>query len=179
MDIPSNSSWTFKRIMKLRSLVYPILSVGFKCTKSLWEDVRLKNNKVSWQKLIWYPIHIPKHNIITWMIILDPLPTKDRLQKFGIIVNSQCILCSETNKTRNHLFADCKMAGSIWRSLLLLLSGIHKPQLSWSNLLIWVSATWKGKSLITSILKLSWCAFNYTIWEERNHRLFRVSASFG
>ncbi|XP_039061962.1 uncharacterized protein LOC120206344 [Hibiscus syriacus] len=113
MDIPSNSSWTFKRIIKLRSVAHPIMFAGFKCTKSLWEDVRLNNNKVSWKKLIWYPMHIPKHSIITWMIILDRLPTKDRLQQFGITVNSQCILCSETNETRNHLFADCKMASSI------------------------------------------------------------------
>ncbi|KAE8691842.1 Bifunctional dTDP-4-dehydrorhamnose 3,5-epimerase/dTDP-4-dehydrorhamnose reductase [Hibiscus syriacus] len=38
MDIPSTSSWTLRRIMKLRQLAYPILSAGFKCSKSLWEE---------------------------------------------------------------------------------------------------------------------------------------------
>ncbi|KAE8705789.1 hypothetical protein F3Y22_tig00110418pilonHSYRG00293 [Hibiscus syriacus] len=95
-------------------------------------------------------------------------------QRFGLATNDQCILRFDGRETINHLFAECKMAASIWNSILLL-SGIHKPPFTWSNLLVWTTATWKGDSLITNILKLSWCAFNCTIWEERNRRIFRGS----
>ncbi|XP_039021885.1 uncharacterized protein LOC120154136 [Hibiscus syriacus] len=161
MEESPTFSWSFRKNLKLRNLAYPLLTSGVN-----------KHNKVHWQKLIWFPIHIPKHNIISWMLIQDHLPTKERLLRFGLVTNDQCILCSDGCETINHLFAECKLSSSIW-NFVLLLSCIKKPPFTWSNLLTWTTATWKGKSFITVILKLSWCAFNYIIWEERNRRLFR------
>ncbi|KAE8657310.1 broad-range acid phosphatase DET1-like [Hibiscus syriacus] len=136
-------------------------------TKQIWEEIRPKDNKVPWHNLIWFPLHVPKHSIISWMAILDWLPTKERLQRFGLVTNDVCIFCSKENETRDHLFATCMETDSIWRSLLHL-SGLNRPSSSWSNLLEWAAISWKGRSLISSILKLSWCAFNYTVWEKRN-----------
>ncbi|XP_039045246.1 uncharacterized protein LOC120184977 [Hibiscus syriacus] len=108
------------------------------------------------------------------MVILNHLPTRDRLQRFRLVPSDLCIFCSDTKETRDHLFAECSKTTSIWRSILQL-SGLNTHFSTWNNLLDWAIASWKGKSLISSILKLSWCAFNYTIWEERNRRIFRGS----
>ncbi|XP_039003287.1 uncharacterized protein LOC120129991 [Hibiscus syriacus] len=124
-------------------------------TKEIWEGSRPKDNKVTWEKLIWFPLHITKHSVISWKTLLDRLPTKDRLQRFGLVTNTDCIFCSEANETQNHLFANFLQTSSIWRSLLQL-SGLNRPSFSWYNLLEWAVNTWKGKSMISTILKLSW-----------------------
>ncbi|XP_039040680.1 uncharacterized protein LOC120179013 [Hibiscus syriacus] len=108
------------------------------------------------------------------MVILDRLPTRDRLQRFGLVTSDLCIFYSDAKETRNHLFVECVKTSSIWRSILQM-SGLNKHFSTWNNLLEWAIASWKDKSLISCILKLSWCAFNYTIWEERNRRIFRGS----
>ncbi|XP_038995732.1 uncharacterized protein LOC120120047 [Hibiscus syriacus] len=106
------------------------------------------------------------------MVILDRLPTKDRMQRLGIITNDLCMFCSEATENRNHLFTECPKSASIWKSILQL-SGLNRQFSDWTNLLEWATSTWKGKSLLSCILKMSWNAFNYTIWEERNRRIFK------
>ncbi|XP_039009143.1 uncharacterized protein LOC120137444 [Hibiscus syriacus] len=43
--------------------------------KDIWQEIRVKEIKVPWHSLIWFPQHIPKHSLIAWMAILDRLPT--------------------------------------------------------------------------------------------------------
>ncbi|XVF84351.1 hypothetical protein PTKIN_Ptkin17bG0029900 [Pterospermum kingtungense] len=49
------------------------------------KTLRPRGDKVPWEKLIWSAPTIPKHYIISWMAILNRLPTKDRLRHWGII----------------------------------------------------------------------------------------------
>ncbi|KAE8729895.1 beta-Amyrin Synthase 2-like [Hibiscus syriacus] len=48
-----------------------------------------------------------------------------------------------------------------------------QPDMSWDYFLAWASSAWKGKSLLTTILKIIWCSFIYYVWEERNRCLFQ------
>ncbi|KAE8716557.1 L-tryptophan--pyruvate aminotransferase 1 [Hibiscus syriacus] len=150
-------------------------STGSMNTKIIWEEIRIKRDKVPWHKLIWFPLHIPKFSIITWMTILDRLPTRERLTRMGITTVDSCVLCNEAIESRNHLFADCTLAASLWKEILNL-NHLIKPPMSWDNMPAWASNSWKGKSLLTSIMKIAWCTFIYTVWEERNMRLFQGRA---
>ncbi|XP_039036060.1 uncharacterized protein LOC120172731 [Hibiscus syriacus] len=69
--------------------------------------------KVNWHKLIWFPAHIPKFSLISWMVILEWLPTKDRLVRFGLATDNVCGLCGFGIESRDHLFAECSFAKEV------------------------------------------------------------------
>ncbi|XP_039044681.1 uncharacterized protein LOC120184240 [Hibiscus syriacus] len=140
----------------------------------IWENIRNRCEKVCWHRLVWFPGHIPKLSLISWMAILDRLPTKDRLSRFGIIMDGGCGLCSSGLESRDHLFSDCVFAREVWTAILLA-CGLTRAPLSWSDSIHWLLLNLKGKSLLVLILKLAWTGFIYYIWEERNHRQFRGS----
>ncbi|XP_039010400.1 uncharacterized protein LOC120139152 [Hibiscus syriacus] len=105
-DINGSSSlrWSFRRLLKLRTEALPIIYDGITKTSAIWDELREHRDKVPWQKMLWFPLHIPKQSIISWMIILDRLPTRDRLFRMGITTDQICILCNVEPESRNHLF---------------------------------------------------------------------------
>ncbi|KAE8697492.1 hypothetical protein F3Y22_tig00110621pilonHSYRG00363 [Hibiscus syriacus] len=112
------------------------------------------------------------------MAILDRLPTKDRLVRFGIAVDSSCGLCRSSFESRDHIFSDCAFAMVVWHAILHA-CGLSQEPLCCNDLVRWLLLNLKGKSLMVQVLKLAWSGFIYFIWEERNHRLFRVLAVNG
>ncbi|KAA3485283.1 SAE1-S9-protein [Gossypium australe] len=44
------------------------------------------------------------------MEILDRLPTKDRLIRWGMGIENHCLFCHAENETMDHLFAECTFA---------------------------------------------------------------------
>ncbi|XP_039055469.1 uncharacterized protein LOC120198169 [Hibiscus syriacus] len=157
MTASSSASWCFKRLLKLRTEALYFLNVTSKPTITIWEEIRVKHSKVPWHKLIWFPMHIPKFSIISWMAILDKLPTRERLSIMGITTNVSCSLCNDHLESRNHLFTNYIFASSLWKQILNL-NLILKPQMTWEDMINWATSTWKGKSLLTSILKIAWCS---------------------
>ncbi|KAE8697193.1 hypothetical protein F3Y22_tig00110627pilonHSYRG00026 [Hibiscus syriacus] len=141
----------------------------------IWDSLREKKAKVYWQKLLWFPLHIPKHILITWMAFLDKLPTNVRLQHIGLINESHCIFCNYDLETSEHLFLKCPTAVFIWK-VVFSFSGLVFPDCSWDVFTVWASSTWKGKSLLTLIMKIAFNATVYMIWEERNKRVFQQRA---
>ena len=105
------------------------------------------------------------------MAVLDRLPTKDRMQSWGIVVDGQCALCKQENETRNHLFFGCRFSQSVWKGILQL-NGLGRGVMCWQEELKWAYQKLKGKSLITLIMRCAWSAFIYAIWKERNCRVY-------
>ncbi|KAL4278467.1 hypothetical protein GQ457_03G009500 [Hibiscus cannabinus] len=143
-------------------------------TSWLWKQVREQRDKVPWHRLIWFSSHTPKHSIITWMALLDRLPTKSRLMRMGIIHEDICLFC-EAHESREHLFFDCGFSMSIWKCVLGKCC-VQRDVLHWNEEVQWAICCLKGKSLIVLILKIAWSCFIYLIWEERNARQFRSHA---
>ncbi|KAE8685740.1 Detected protein of confused Function [Hibiscus syriacus] len=133
---------------------------------SLWKE------KVSWHRLIWFPTHVPKFSLVSWMAILDGLPTKDRLARFGMVTDNVCGLCGIGVESQNHLFLDYSYAREVWGAVMHS-CGLQQELNCWDDALRWMIMNLKGKSLLVHILKLAWTRFVYFIWEERNHRHFR------
>ncbi|XP_039000048.1 uncharacterized protein LOC120125773 [Hibiscus syriacus] len=113
MEDVTNSSWCIRRILKQRAVAISILSTGATKTKDIWKALRVKGEKVSLYKLIWFPLHIPKHNMITWMTLLNRLPTKERLLRMGIVTDGTCIIYNEVTETRDHMFSEYSLAVSL------------------------------------------------------------------
>ena len=46
----------------------------------VWRVIRPKKEKVNWHKLVWAGFIVPKHAFITWLAVLNRLPTKDKIR---------------------------------------------------------------------------------------------------
>ncbi|KAE8735594.1 hypothetical protein F3Y22_tig00000340pilonHSYRG00720 [Hibiscus syriacus] len=175
-DYRAHFSWILGKMFKLRSeassLFCSISSWSQVNARWIWDNIRCRGEKVSWHRLVWFPGHIPKFSMISWMEMLDRLSTKDRLARFGIVVDSGCGLCRSGFESRDHIFSDCAYAVGVWHAILHACA-LNLGPLCWNDLVCWLLLNLKGKSLLVHILKLAWYGFIYFIWEERNHRLFR------
>ncbi|XP_039025209.1 uncharacterized protein LOC120158444 [Hibiscus syriacus] len=120
----------------------------------IWDNIRNRCEKVCWHRLVWFPGHIPKFSLISWMEILDRLPTKDRLSRFGVVTDRGCGMCSSGLESRDHLFSDCAYTKEIWTAILLS-CGLSQAPLDWNGSLQWLLLNLKGKSLLVHILKLA------------------------
>ena len=106
-----NSSWSWKKILKLRekALKFVKWTVGeakwefpgnkYKAAE-VWKEIRPRMEKVSWHRLIWAAYVVPKHAFISWMAILNRLPTKERIKSWGLEVEETCVLCRNAAETR-------------------------------------------------------------------------------
>ncbi|XP_038992144.1 uncharacterized protein LOC120115525 [Hibiscus syriacus] len=170
-------SWTLRKLLKLRieaaGLFGNVVDWNLVKTYWVWEKLRDKKEKVSWEHLIWFPLHIPRMSIVAWMVFLNRLPTKDRLIHMGIELDGRCELCSDGVESMDHLFNDCTFVAGLW-SKILQTYRIHYRGLCWNDTLSWVATNFKGKSLLVCILKLAWISLLYFVWEERNLRHFRA-----
>ncbi|XP_038996241.1 uncharacterized protein LOC120120779 [Hibiscus syriacus] len=115
-------SWILSKLLILkeeaRTLFIPCADWSIINGKWIWDSIRSSRVKIVWHKLIWFPAHIPKFSLFSWMVILDRLPTKDRLARFGLIVDHACGLCGTGLESRDHLFVDCSYAKDVWNSIL-------------------------------------------------------------
>ena len=125
------SSWNWKKLLQLRGLArrFVELKNGVEVWKfpgckysaaAVWKELRQRQNKVPWARFLWGSMAIPKHSFITWMALLNRLPTLDRLAAWGISVGGICCNCQEEMETRDHLLFGCSYAKGIWRQILLL-----------------------------------------------------------
>lgn len=122
---------------------------------------------VSWSKLVWFSFGIPRHSFLTWLVMHNRCPTRDRLLQWGLEVDPKCLLCNSSNESRNHLFFDCSFGGIVWRSI----SDWCQLQFTttWDALIDQLHAV-RNRNL----RRLTLLAFQgtiYWIWHERNSRL--------
>ncbi|XP_039071270.1 uncharacterized protein LOC120218393 [Hibiscus syriacus] len=174
MEVPKNASWSFKYLLKIRPEAAPILvgQVQEVSTSYIWDKLCSPAPKVPWHHLVWFSGRIPKHSIIVWMTLLNRLPTRVRLLRMGLdIETDKCLLCGAEAETRDHLFFECQFSKELW-GFILNLCCISRKGCSCESELAWASLLFKGKSLIVGILKLVWSRHIYCIWNERNVRLF-------
>ena len=131
-----------------------------------------KKKKVSWHRLIWATFVVPKHTFISWLAVLNRLPTKERIKAWGLEVDDKCVMCRNAEETRDHVFFGCTFFKKIWNEVLAL-CGKAKEVTSWREKVEWAISRLKGKSLSSTILRIAWNAAIYFIWIERNKRIYQ------
>lgn len=102
----------------------------------------------------------------TWLAALNRLSTKDRLQNWRVSLDSSCLLCSTSTKTRTHLFFSYPFSQDISSAFS---PSYHPFPLAFESIITWMDFLPRR---ITKIVKLTFQASLYTIWWERNNRLF-------
>lgn len=91
-------------------VVWTLNSNGKYCAKSAWLAIRTTNSEVVWCPLVWFNKHVPRWSFILWVALLGRLSTKDRLQSWGIAMDSNCVLCHGGVEDHNHLFFYCSFS---------------------------------------------------------------------
>ena len=172
-------SWPLSKLLKLRPLAQGVLSqcgAEFNLAQA-WNCIRARSTKVNWHRMIWFNGNIPKHAIISWLAILGRLPTRDRLIRWGIkIADPSCLLCQHAQETANHLLFECPYSKELWLRIMNL-CGFAQAPFTWNIVFPWCVTNFKGKSFISLICQLSFCACIYHIWKERNSRLHGEKAN--
>ncbi|KAJ8748130.1 hypothetical protein K2173_012596 [Erythroxylum novogranatense] len=96
----------------------------------------------------------------------------DRLQFFGVLTSSTCVLCGTSVETHDHLFFQCRFSAAVWGSLS---TKTHTswPSTSWVPLLQWACThLHRRKDYRHLISRLVLSATVYFLWYERNNRIF-------
>lgn len=74
---------------------------------SVYEAIRQHVQKPVWQKVLWRAPCVPKHSFITWMALLNRLPTMDRLISWGLNFNPVCKLCNQDSESNVFWMSFC------------------------------------------------------------------------
>lgn len=86
-------------------------------TGAIYRLIKQHQPLVPWNKVVWNPRRIPKHSFLTWLVVLNRCPTKDRILSWGLQTTLICTLCNLADETRDHLFFDCVFSSVIWETL--------------------------------------------------------------
>ena len=138
-----------------------------------WQVCRLQHAPFPFFDILWHPRHCPKWSYCLYRALLNKLPTRDRLFRFGIIEDTVCVLCRQEQETNTHLFFDCQFTKYIW-SLCKLKLGFGNSQMgSISEEAVGLQLKFKAKDTLYSLSKLLLAAAVWNIWQERNRRIFQ------
>lgn len=60
-----------------------------------WDHLRPRVPRPPWHTGVWFKGCIPKHAFHFWVVILNRLPVRDRLVRWGLEVSDKCLLCTQ------------------------------------------------------------------------------------
>ncbi|XP_074318501.1 uncharacterized protein LOC141655315 [Silene latifolia] len=186
MQIKSFHSESWKSILKVRDLLLEKTSgidnartllsncvAGGKLQLSLiYEQLRDHDNKISSVKTVWNRVALPKHSVLVVFAMQHKLATIVKLNHKGLHMVNRCILCKAANESHQHLFFNCQFVASIWHRLLqwMMLRGQTD---SLKRELHWLAGRRTRRHLKVQWISSCFTALTYSIWEERNSRIFR------
>lgn len=128
-----DDSTTYKSIALIHARQF-YLTPCWKSHVRLSPLIKKQKLLVSWSKEVWFSGGVLKHKTFAWLKILDRNPTKDRLARWGLQTDTNCLLCSSNLESRSHLFFDYSYSWKIWKKSSRKCSFI--PQRNWDHLLV-------------------------------------------
>ncbi|KAJ9535927.1 hypothetical protein OSB04_un000907 [Centaurea solstitialis] len=127
--------------------------------------------EVPWWKCVWFKGHIPKHAFCLWIACTKRLPTQDRISSWKHDPpDLTCPFCGTEQDSHTHLFFTCQYTKEVWNMVRLKMEWEDFPE-SWDDIVLAIADTSTAPKMLTH--KLALAASVYTIWRERNRRLFR------
>ncbi|XP_010527562.1 PREDICTED: uncharacterized protein LOC104804897 [Tarenaya hassleriana] len=75
-------------------------------TKSTWLTLYPAPPRVPWKNVVWFARSVPKHSFMTWLVVRNRIPTRDRTNAWGINTPTCCVLCGDEDETVSHFSFD-------------------------------------------------------------------------
>ncbi|XP_019248733.1 PREDICTED: uncharacterized protein LOC109228000 [Nicotiana attenuata] len=144
MQTPRQASWLVKKIFDIRD----------------------------WYKEIETVANIDKFCVKGKFSIHKILTTVDRLAKWGIQVDQDCVLCKR-RQTENmeHIYFECQYTKYIWSKLVWM--GENHQIGTWLEEVTWMSKRARSGRAQNNMLVFLFAAVMYQVWTERNMRRFQ------
>lgn len=139
-------------------------------TGTIYGKLREEGALVPWYHTVWNRSGIPRHNLLSWLFVLNRCPTKDKTMRWGDQTNPLCLLCNHSDENRDHLFFLCNFSWNLWGTLAPR-CGIT-PERAWDRVLHQIRSV-GPRSVKGTLLRLCWQGCIYWTWMERNARLHR------
>ena len=108
-----------------------------------------------------------------WLIVLNKLPTTDRLLQIGISSTNIYPRCSNSQESVEHLFFDCHYSRETWKLVMTEFPAIQLA--SWSEILEKLLNPAGALTAYDAVFKRRLSALAYYIWLERNYKKFENS----
>ncbi|XP_013595094.1 PREDICTED: uncharacterized protein LOC106303347 [Brassica oleracea var. oleracea] len=141
-------------------------------TGDVYTKLKGETQTLPWTKLVWIKGGVPKHSFLTWLFALDRCPTRDRLLRWGLQTDSNCLLCNMADESRDHLYFLCPFAWSLWTLVAQRCRLVYDRR--WDHCLTQLQSL-SGNKYVRRVTLLGWQSTVYWIWSERNNRLHRNS----
>ncbi|CAN1750331.1 hypothetical protein LINPERHAP1_LOCUS4017 [Linum perenne] len=126
--------------------------------------------------VVWQPAVPSKIVCFCWKIFHRKVATLDNLQRKGLSLANRCVLCGSNSESVDHLFLRCVYSSEVW-SLLSSKLFIYGP---FPHGIVDLIEGWKGLNCMkrfTSAKKVILHFVLWSIWAERNDRVFRDTAN--
>ncbi|KAL8501246.1 hypothetical protein ACS0TY_020701 [Phlomoides rotata] len=123
---------------------------------------------------LWKSYAPRRYQAIVWKELHSRLPTKEKLQRMGIISSSndiKCSMCGEEKETATHLLISCRVVQSIWAKIYEWMDVVMVPHADLGiNLLQHSELLGQGKRV--RIAATIWICIRWVIWNCRNKANF-------
>ncbi|XP_074305583.1 uncharacterized protein LOC141640802 [Silene latifolia] len=126
--------------------------------------LRGSNSEVSWWRVCWNSMNVPKASFIYWATVLGRLLTKDRLARMGGASDLSCFLCYSHDESHDHLFFDCVYTTRCVQLLQQKLQFSFDPR----ELVSWYRRGRRNSLLVRRVTSACYIQLVYLIWQERN-----------
>jgi hypothetical protein len=100
------------------------------------EKRKKKKTVISWYKIVWFPMAIPRHSFILWLVFKDALVTKLKMCGWGYGSDTLRRFCYGKQENVEHLFMHCSFSRRVWRSLMANCL-IFNPIIKWEEVVRW------------------------------------------
>ncbi|XP_058732853.1 uncharacterized protein LOC131604429 [Vicia villosa] len=136
----------------------------------VYQMLHMDQTRVDWYELITGNNARPRAVTCLWIACHRKLATKDRLVKWGMLIDSKCSLCEEEENI-DHLFFVCEKLKMVWQAILQWIQVDHQP-LSWDNEVLWLRNYYKGKGKRVWVMRIAIAETIYHCWNWRNAMCF-------
>ncbi|XP_020249644.1 uncharacterized protein LOC109827093 [Asparagus officinalis] len=185
----SNDSWMWKQLLKVRNMLLAkfgntevLMSSMDSCCvngkismSAIYNALYQSNTSAVWAETTWGRLNYPKHSFILWLVNHSRHLTQERLCRLRLLDANLCVLCSSQPENCKHLFFECHYSAAVWNMLMDWLRFTWRT-CNWCLLIHWYSHNLRGKNFKKNMKRMALAAAVYSIWQERNYRIFQAKA---
>lgn len=139
-------------------------------TTAMYQELRGDRGHVDWYHLFVKNYAKLLARFTLWLSMLGRLVTKDRLLRFGTMVEASCVFCRE-DETLHHRMFECQWTRKIWQQILLSI-GYDRSPLGWNQERHWLIGEVRRKDWRRDMLKIAPAECVYGIWRHHNDVIF-------
>jgi hypothetical protein len=130
-------------------------------------------NILPWATKVWDSLLWPKIRTFLWLLMQKRTLTWENLMKKGFRGPSRCPMCTKEEETMNHLLNSCEWASQLWNWMENILGASDRNRDSIQETI----TNWRSKfsrvNRVEGIWKSAPGFIVWTIWKERNRRIFK------